>query len=382
MANNYKTTQLLNRFEGLSQRALTCAPVGVAFVGLDGKWRWVNERGCALLGYSKAELQALTWKDIIHPDDVATGDRVPWSAERGGSRAMAATEEVRRCVAEQLFRRKDGSRWWCKWSAVLLHDDDGNPREWMLVLDDTSEAKGRIERLEQKCKDLSLRGHDAHGVMHSVAHELRGPLRHIAGYVQMIPEHCAGEPSDELKRIVRIVEEGAVRMQTMIDALLRLGEYGSHALHSEDVDMVELVKEVLTKRWPDGTTGRVDVQLGNLPHAYGDRALLRHVWDNLIANAFKYTRNQVKPVIVITGRTTSAGRVEFWVRDNGIGFDEQHAKRIFQPFQRVCGSEFEGHGVGLSLVARVIERHGGEVHAKGALGGGAKVGFTLPLAQH
>lgn len=382
MANNHKTTQLLSRFEGLSQRALTFAPVGIAFVGLDGKWRWVNERGCALFGYSKAELQALTWKDIIPPEDRAVGGRVPWVADRGGARESTLAEGAQRCVIEQCFRRGDGSVWWGKLSAVLLHDDDGNPREWLLVVDDVSEKKERIDRLEQTCEQLSLRGGDAQRVMHSVAHELRGPLRHIAGYVQMIPEHCAGEPSDELKRIVRIVEEGAVRMQSMIDALLRLGEFGHGALHSEDVAMVELVKEVLTKHWPDGTTGRVDVQLGNLPHAFGDRALLRHVWDNLIANAFKYTRNQVKPVIVITGRTTSAGRTEYWVRDNGIGFDGQHAKRIFEPFQRVCGSEFEGHGVGLSLVARIIERHGGEVHAKGALGGGAKVGFSLPAAPH
>lgn len=380
MANNHGTTQLLSRFEGLSQRALSFAPVGVAFVGLDGKWRWVNERGCALLGHSKAELQALPWEEIVHPDDRALAARLPWVAARDGARPMVVTDETHRFVVEQRYLRRDGSMWWGKLSVTLLHDDDGTPREWMLVLDDVSELRGRIERLEQESERLSLRGREAQGVMHSIAHELRGPLRHIAGYVQMIPEHCGAGASDELKRIVRVVEEGAVRMQSMIDALLRLGEFGQGALHCEDVDMDQLVREVLGKHWPEGTTGRVDVQLGQLPNAFGDRALLRHVWDNLIANAFKYTRNQVNPVIVITGRKTSSGRTDFWVRDNGIGFDNQHAKRIFEPFQRMCGSEFEGHGVGLSLVARVIERHGGEVHAKGALGGGAKVGFSLPAA--
>jgi PAS domain S-box-containing protein len=369
--DNRAAAHVLRQLEELHRAALLHAPVGVAHVGLDGRWLWVNERLCALLGYSGGELRQLTFQDITYPEDLdADLEHV--------ARLMQGLD--RRYAMEKRYLKKDGTTLWVKLSVTLLRDDDGAPLQFVSVVDDISEEKKLAERLRHKTSELQQRNRELQGFTHSLAHELRGPIRRVAGYVEMIPEYCTGEQSPDLKRILRIIQDGTQRMQDMVEALLRLAEYGYRQLERAEIDMTGLVRDVVNFHLCNQGDRKIDIELDALPKVAGDRALLRHVWENLIANALKYTRNQVAPSIRIGGQITTLGVAEFWIHDNGVGFESKLARRIFEPFQRVCSAEFEGLGIGLALVDRIVSRHGGQVSAEGQPGAGARIGFSLPVA--
>lgn len=360
---------MLSQLEELHRAALRHAPVGVAHVGLDGRWLWVNERLCALLGYSEDEFCRLTFQDITYPEDLDEDlEHV--------ARLMQGLDS--RYAMEKRYLKKGGGTLWAKLSVTLLRDQTGAPLQFVSVVDDISEEKQLAERLRFKTTELQQRNRELQGFTHSLAHELRGPLRRVAGYVEMIPEHCSGEQSPDLKRTIRIIQDGTQRMQDMVEALLRLAEYGYRQLERAEVDMNGLVREVINFHAPTLADRKVKVELRQLPRSVGDRALLRHVWDNLISNALKYTRTQDAPAIQIGGELTTNGNADYWISDNGIGFDPNVSRRIFEPFQRVCGSEFEGLGIGLALVERIVSRHGGKVEAEGKPGAGATIGFSIP----
>lgn len=361
---------LVSQLEELHRAALLHAPVGVAHVGLDGRWLWVNERLCALLGYPEQELRQLTFQDITHPEDLAE------DLQHVG-RLMQGLDT--RYTMEKRYIERGGGTLWAKLSVTLLRDGDGSPLEFVAVVDDISKEKQLAERLRHKTAELQQRNRELQGFTHSLAHELRGPLRRVAGYVGMIPDYCTGEQSPELKRTLRIIVEGTQRMQDMVEALLRLAEYGYRQLERAEVDMTGLVREVIAFHQTALNERRIDIELSSLPRVMGDRALLRHVWDNVLSNAIKYTRTRSGPSIQIGGAVTRAGVADYWIRDNGVGFDPKSSQRIFEPFQRVCSSEFEGLGIGLALVERIVARHGGTVSATGEPGAGTQIGFSLPL---
>jgi PAS domain S-box-containing protein len=363
--------RVLSQLEELHRAALLHAPVGVAHVGLDGKWLWVNERLCALFGYSEQELCQLTFQDITYPEDLNEDlEHV--------ARLMQGIDS--RYAMEKRYLKKGGGTLWAKLSVTLLRDAAGVPLEFVSVVDDISEEKQLAERLRYKSGELQQRNRDLQGFTHSLAHELRGPLRRVAGYVDMIPEYCANEQSPELKRTLRIIRDSTQRMQDMVEALLRLAEYGYRQLERVEVDMGGLVREVINFHLPTLGERKVSIEVGMLPKVIADRALLRHVWDNLISNALKYTCKQALPKIRIGGEVASHDVAEFWIEDNGVGFEPSVSRRIFEPFQRVCGSEFEGLGIGLALVERIVSRHGGKVNAEGKPAEGAKMSFSLPVA--
>jgi light-regulated signal transduction histidine kinase (bacteriophytochrome) len=198
----------------------------------------------------------------------------------------------------------------------------------------------------------------------------------VDGFARILEEDYAAKLDDEGRRLLGTVRDNAARMGKLIDDLLELSRTGRRALSTGQVDMAALVRKVMGELRPEYPGANIEI--GDLPQTPGDESLLRQVWVNLISNAFKYSAKVSGPMIQIGGRSNGNG-VEYWVRDNGAGFDMTYYDKLFGVFQRLHGhDEFPGTGVGLAIVQRVLVRHGGRVWADGRVGGGAIFHFSLP----
>jgi light-regulated signal transduction histidine kinase (bacteriophytochrome) len=212
---------------------------------------------------------------------------------------------------------------------------------------------------------------------YSISHDLRAPFRHIAGYAELLTARERG--LDETSRhYLSSIVEAAVGAGRMVDDLLAFSHLGRTSLNRVATDMTKLIGEVRVGLDAEIASRRVEWRIGPIPPAWGDPGLLRQVWANLIGNALKYSRDRDPAVVTITGETTPA-ETRYSVRDNGVGFDMAYAGKLFGVFQRLHrADEFPGTGIGLALVKRIVERHGGSVWAAGELGKGATISFTLP----
>ena len=245
-------------------------------------------------------------------------------------------------------------------------------QEAILQLNATLEDRvaERTQQLEQANKELEA-------FSYSVSHDLRAPLRAIDGFsAALLEEHAAGLP-EEGKRYIYTIRHGAQRMGTLIDDLLMFSRLSRLPLTSRTIDMVSLVRSAFDEVRHDTRARPVELRLADLPSSSGDPALLKQVWVNLLSNAVKYTEKQATPVVEV-GAEIIDGEQAYFVRDNGTGFDMRFVGKLFGVFQRLHREdEYEGTGVGLAIVKRVIDRHGGRVWADGAMGRGATFHFTL-----
>jgi light-regulated signal transduction histidine kinase (bacteriophytochrome) len=231
-------------------------------------------------------------------------------------------------------------------------------------------------RVRERTTALQAANKELESFSYSVSHDLRAPLRAVDGYAQMLAEDYGDRMDDEGRRLLGVVRASAEQMGRLIDDLLRFSQVGRRALANAPVDMRALAGEVvaeLAAAWP-----KARVELGALPALTGDRALLRHVWSNLVGNALKYSAQKASPTVQISGSVSGPENV-YTVRDNGAGFDMRYYDKLFNVFQRLHREdEFEGTGVGLAIVQRVVVRHGGRVWGEGVPGEGASFHFALP----
>jgi light-regulated signal transduction histidine kinase (bacteriophytochrome) len=212
-----------------------------------------------------------------------------------------------------------------------------------------------------------------------VSHDLRTPLRAVDGYARILKEEYADQLDEEGRRLLNVVHDSAQTMGDQIDDLLTLSRVGRREMNRVAVDMEALAQEVFDElRRTHPRADEVTFGLQSLPPAQGDRSMLRHVFSNLLSNALKFTQREETPRIEV-GATERDGTPAYYVRDNGVGFDAERAEEVFGVFQRLHDdSDFEGTGVGLALVERVLRRHDGTAWAEGAEGEGATIFFTLP----
>ena len=201
------------------------------------------------------------------------------------------------------------------------------------------------------------------------------PLRGIDGFCRLLSARLEGRLDAEEQRLFSVVRDSSKSMGRLIDDLLHFAQIGRHPLQLVPVDMRALVDEVWLEL-AEGFSG--DIEIGPLPPAIGDRALLKQVWTNLLSNAVKYSNRKDAPQIRVHGERDGEQQV-YSVTDNGAGFDMRYVNKLFGVFQRLHGAdEYPGSGVGLAIIERVVSRHGGKVWAEGELGAGARFGFSLP----
>jgi len=340
----------------------------------DGRFAFVSPSSRALLGYAPEELVGTKGSDLIHPEDL--------EGYRQRRAAMVAAEGS--SLFELRMRRKDGSHVWVESRASTFTQEDGATFV-LSVARDISERRKAFEtvqglnaelerRVAQRTVDLQAATKEMEAFTYSVSHDLRAPLRAIDGFAAALGEDAAPKLSQEELHFLDRIRLGAQRMGFLIDDLLRLSRLGRAELNRTTVDLSAMAREVaasLREREP-GRTVEVEIQDGVQVQA--DAPLVRQVLQNLLANAWKFTAQ--RPTAHMRFGRTPEG--ELFVQDDGIGFDMVYADKLFMPFQRlVADAQFQGNGIGLSIVKRIVERHGGRVRATGRPGAGATFFFSL-----
>jgi hypothetical protein len=232
-------------------------------------------------------------------------------------------------------------------------------------------------RVRERTTQLEAANQELEAFSYSVSHDLRAPLRHISAYVQLLERSTESNLSAEDRGLLKRASESAARLRTLIDNLLEFARM-SRELNRNRFRSHELVEEVRRELARD-TEGRViQWEVEELPEVVADRAMLKQVWTNLLSNALKYSRHR-QPAVIQIGCRTKQIEFEFYVRDNGVGFDMQYAEKLFGVFQRLHPAEdFEGTGIGLANVRRIVIRHGGKTWAEAKADEGATFYFTLP----
>lgn len=231
--------------------------------------------------------------------------------------------------------------------------------------------------LEGHVADLAAVNKDLEAFSYSVSHDLRAPLRAIGGYSKMFMDDFSETLTAGGRRYLDVIVESTLRMGRLIDDLLSFSQLGRRPIKASTIDLEMLTREIIAELQDSNQDRQLDVRVTSLPQAVGDSAMVRQVLMNLLANAVKYTRGRERAVIEI-GATTMGEETIYSVKDNGVGFDMLYARKLFGVFQRLHSSEeFEGTGVGLALVQRIVQRHGGRVWGEGKVDGGATFYFTL-----
>jgi light-regulated signal transduction histidine kinase (bacteriophytochrome) len=239
-------------------------------------------------------------------------------------------------------------------------------------------ARDEMERrVKARTADLERANEELYELSYSMSHDMRAPLRAVNGFSQLLVEKYSGALDADGARLLGVIAKNSKQMGRMIDDYLRLFRLRDEALRVAPLDSDALVREVIDELFPAHTGGNLCFDIRSLPAAAGDAGLVRQVWINLLDNAVKFTRDSKRPVIEIGGQIDGAETL-YYVKDNGVGFDMQWSGQLFKVFQRLHPREFEGIGIGLAIVARIVQRHGGRIQASGEVGEGATFSFSLP----
>ena len=271
-----------------------------------------------------------------------------------------------------------------RWS--LRQDEQGRPLAILETNNDISDRKRREEEIRKlnvelgiRTSELELTNKELEAFAYSVSHDLRAPLRHMGGFTELLQKHLALSMDEKSRRYMKIILESAKKMGTLIDDLLAFSRIGRAETRETMVSLEQLVKEVLSEIQPETGGRTIAWKIGALPDLYGDRSMLRLALINLVSNAVKFTRTQPQAEIEIGSMEKKEEGVVVFVRDNGVGFDMKYAHKLFGVFQRLHQSDsFEGTGIGLATVQRIIHRHGGRVWAESLLNQGATFFFSVP----
>jgi len=228
--------------------------------------------------------------------------------------------------------------------------------------------------------EVKKRTEELESFSYSVSHDLRAPLRAMDGFVKMLEEEYSASFDEEGKRMLAVIHTNAKQMGKLIDDLLAFSRLGRQEIKKAPVAMEALVRSVEGDLQPSGSDRGADIRIGDLPDAHADASMIQLVWTNLLSNALKFSRSREKARIEIGGRV-EGDHVVYFIRDNGVGFDMKYVDKLFNVFQRLHAvKDFEGTGIGLANVKRIVERHGGEVRAEGVVDEGAAFYFTLPTS--
>lgn len=349
----------------------------------DLKFIRFNLAGERLLGYSREELLGKSDHDFFPKEqaDFFTAN----------DRAIIAGGKLLDIQDEPINTRLLGLRY-LHTKKIPIYADDGSPLYLLGISEDITEQKKAEQeirtlnrelerRVTERTAELQAVNKELEAFSYSVSHDLRAPLRHIDGFLDLLKERTEATLDDRSQHYMNTISDAAKRMGTLIDDLLAFSRMGRKEMATECVDLTALLKDVIHE-FDSEIQGRdIEWRVANLPVVTGDRAMLRVVLVNLISNALKFTQKRAKSEIEISSLPESATEAVVFVRDNGAGFDMQYADKLFGVFQRLHGSdEFEGTGIGLANVRRIINRHGGRTWAQGLVDGGATFYFSLPKA--
>lgn len=376
-----RVEEALRRSEERLRATFENAGVGIVEVGGDDRFIAVNNRACQILRRSREQLLSMNVHELTWPEDRDLSDRI-------NTEVHAGVHE--RADYEKRYIRGDGTPVWAHVNVSAIRDAQGRWIRSIVTIEDISEQKAAEEelrrwkdelevRVQGRTAELAAANRELEAFGYTVSHDLRAPLRHITGFVAVLSEHAGLTLDEEGRKYLDIIFKAGERMGQLIDGLLMLSRIGRAAMTETDIDLRKMVDEVIEELADEARGRTIDWHIDSLPHVRGDRTLLRTVVANLIGNALKYTRG-LKVARIEIGCQQQNGEVICHVKDNGAGFDMRYADKLFGVFQRLHpASEFEGTGIGLASVRRIIQRHGGRTWAEGGIGEGATFYFALPL---
>jgi len=379
----------LRESEAMLQTAMDCSPSGIAIADApDGRLRYVNDAGLFIRGGERDSLvkdvgieqYVTSWQLLDFDGRPLRKDEVPLA------RALMLGETNNR---DFIIRRKEGESRIVSANAAPIRNEAGEITAAMVVFSDITERKqaeaeilllnAELEqRVAERTFQLEAANKELEAFSYSVSHDLRAPLRHINGYVGLLNKGFRETLPEKAGHYLSEITDSASQMGTLIDDLLQFSRTGRQEMHQADLDMNTVVKETIEQLKEDTKSRNISWSVAELPRIFGDYSLLKQVWINLLENAVKYTRDKDEAKIEV-GCTREHDHWVFFIRDNGVGFDMQYAQKLFGVFQRLHSpAQFEGTGIGLAHVQRIVHKHGGRVWAEGWLDKGATFYFTIP----
>ncbi len=362
---------------------------GIVVSDLNGNLLHWNPAALKVHGYPEQTQDHRRFPDLVDTFELSTLDGTVLGIEEWPLARILRGEDLRNL---ELRVHRLGTDWRrvFNYGGTFVHDGAGKPFIVIVTIDDITERKCAEQEIHQLNADLENRvagrtaeleaaNKELEAFSYSVSHDLRSPLRAVDGFSQALLEDYGEMLPKEGRKYLETIRQGAQRMGALIDDLLTFSRLSRVPLNKQAVSMMTLVREVLDQLRAQEGDRALDLRVGELPQCHGDPALLKQVWINLISNAHKYTRKREKALVEI-GSTLENGEPVYFISDNGVGFDMQYAHKLFGVFQRLHrAEEFEGTGVGLAIVQRIVHRHGGRVWAEAELDGGAKFYFKLGI---
>jgi PAS domain S-box-containing protein len=365
-----------------SRRAILSAGIGMAIVDMQGRWVEVNPAFERMFGHHAADLIGRASAEFVHPEDI---DAVRAAFER------VLKGETPALDAQHRYLHRTGAIVWAQANVAMMHDDAGLPNYLIVHLRDISserEAGQALQALNQTLQQRLAEGAAALQAMsqqqeafaYGVSHDLRAPLRAIDSFAALLDSKARGLLDDAGRDYLARIRAAAARMGELIDALLDLSRAGRSELKFEPVDL-SLLAGWAGAELQDAEPGRaaeIDVSPGLV--ASGDERQLKLMLTQLLDNAWKFSRTRDRVRIEVRGER-DGDRLHVRIRDHGAGFDMRYADKLFEPFQRLHGAdEGGGNGIGLAIAHRIVERHGGRIHAESEPGQGSTFHLDLPAA--
>jgi len=369
-----RMTESYRRSEQRFRSAMEYSAIGQALLDRQGRIVDANPALARILGKPLERLQGTEFDAhfVEHPPaDEWRGRALPGAGVHRSTRTLLAESGGLRHV-QMAFAPVPGEIGQDVVGLVQVEDvtDRLRAEAQVLALNRSLEA-----RVEARTRELTIANQDLESFSYSVSHDLRAPLRAIDGFSRLLGERYGDRIDDEGRDYVARVRNAAARMGSLIEALLKMARLGRGGIQPVALDLGRIAAEVVAELRANEPSRIVEVSIAPNLRAVGDASLVRNLLENLLGNAWKFTRDR-NPGRIEVGREPGGA---FYVRDNGAGFAPEYAGKLFRPFQRLHSQEeFAGEGVGLASVRRIVERHGGTIRAEGAPGEGAKFGFTLP----
>jgi PAS domain S-box-containing protein len=371
------------------QSVLDSMAEGLVTADEQGKFVLWNPAAEKILGLGAANLSSQEWVEhygLFLADTVTPfpTDQLPLLRAIRGEAS----------ITEMFVRNPEHTEGvWIEASASPLKNEDGVVSGGVVAFRDVTQRRAdeqeihklndQLEqRVIERTAQLEAAKNELEAFTYSVSHDLRAPLRHIAGFCGILMEDCAPQLDAEAQRHLARIQEGTRRMGVLVDELLALARVGRQALTYQPTALNSLVDDVVTLLQPEIESRQVEWKIANLPQIDCDPTLMRQVFQNLISNALKYSRNRT-PAVIEIGHLEEKGQLTIFVRDNGAGFSMKYADKLFGVFQRLHRTEeFEGTGVGLATVQRIVQKHGGRAWAEAEVDKGATFYFTLGSNDH
>jgi PAS domain S-box-containing protein len=363
------------RFQTLAR----VSPVGIFQTDTAGQCLYVNQRWCTIAGQDAEQAMGDGWANALHPLD----------RERVFTEWQASAENNTPFQSEYRFKKSDGTFAWVYGQATAVHDEQGELTGYVGTITDINERKQAEQELldyklhledkvEQRTDELKQINRELEAFSYSVSHDLRAPLRGIDGFSQALMEDYADKLDATASDYLNRIRASTQRMGNLIDDLLMLSRTTRGDMKFDETDLSVLVNSVIEELRHAEPERQVEVKISQGVRAMGDRRLLFSVFQNLLGNAWKFTRTQEHPVIEFACEL-QGDYITCHIKDNGAGFNMKYADKLFGVFQRLhAEKEYQGTGVGLAIVQRIIHRHGGKVWAEAKEGKGASFFFTLP----